>query len=179
MKTILKTKAVFLMVPLVFMMFFALQACTQNNTTAEGSKTVKSLFDFRDANLQSALIHIKLIHDTYKDKELSTEKPEFAVVFMGASVNLLSKNRDKYSPEDKELLEKIDGVIAAMSKDGIRLEICIFAVNVFGLAPDSILQEIHQVENGWISSIKFFLLIEEKEDNSVTSAPRVNKVNGR
>ncbi|MFH2046797.1 MAG: DsrE family protein [Pseudomonadota bacterium] len=155
MKIIFRSKAVYLLVSLVFVMTFALQACTENNKLVEGPKTTKVIFDFRDSVLESALIHIKLIHDTYKDKNIVTDKPEFAVVFMGGSVNLLSKSRDGYSPEDQKILEKIGEIITAMSKDGIRLEVCMFAANLFGLDPDSILPEIHQIKNGWISSIRY------------------------
>ena len=42
-----------------------------------------------------------------------------------------------------------------MAKDGIQFEICLIAVKVFGVEPSSILPEIKQVGNGWISLIGY------------------------
>ncbi|RJP93913.1 MAG: sulfur reduction protein DsrE [Desulfobacteraceae bacterium] len=155
MKTTFKAKAIFVLVSLAFMLTVVVQASAEKYKSMEGVKSVKVIFDFRDATLESALVHIKLIHDTYKDKVFMTEKPEFAVVFMGPSVMLLSKNKDGFSAKDKKIIEEIRQVISAMAKDGIRLEICMFAANLFGVAPDSVLPELHHVANGWISSIGY------------------------
>ena len=42
-----------------------------------------------------------------------------------------------------------------MVKSGIRLEICLVAAQVFGVDPGSVLPEIKQVGNGWISLIGY------------------------
>ncbi len=158
MESIYKSKAVYFLMSLLFMMTFSIPAFAmdhkEDKKCMHHGNSTKVFFDFRDSSPTSALIHIKLIHDTYRSSEFKSENPEFAVVFMGGSVNLLTENRDKYSSEDKKKLEEIGRVISAMSKDGIKLEICMVAVNVFGLDPDSILKEIKQVDNGWISSIR-------------------------
>ena len=49
----------------------------------------------------------------------------------------------------------MDKVISAMSKDGIKLEICMFAANLFGVASESVSPEINRVHNGWISSMGY------------------------
>jgi intracellular sulfur oxidation DsrE/DsrF family protein len=49
----------------------------------------------------------------------------------------------------------MDKIIAAMAKDGIRLEVCLFAAKVLGVNPDSIAPEIHRVGNGWIASLGY------------------------
>ena len=136
---------------------FTVSAPSEEYKSAEGVKSVKAIFDFRDSNPASALVHIKLVHDTYKDKVLNNmgEKPEFVVVFMGGSVTILTKNREGLSKEEKAQLDEMDTVIAAMAKDGIRLEVCMFATNFFGIPPDSIAKEIHRVDNGWIASIGY------------------------
>jgi intracellular sulfur oxidation DsrE/DsrF family protein len=120
-------------------------------------KSVNTVFDFRDGIPENALVHIKLIHDTYKDKAIRavTEEPDFVVVFMAGSVKLLSNNREEFSPEQKKVLEEIDNVISAMSEDGIQLEICKFAANFFGVDTETISPFISRVNNGWISSIGY------------------------
>ena len=46
-------------------------------------------------------------------------------------------------------------MISAAAKDGIRLEVCMYAVKFFGVNPESISKEIHRVGNGWISSLGY------------------------
>jgi intracellular sulfur oxidation DsrE/DsrF family protein len=42
-----------------------------------------------------------------------------------------------------------------MAKDGVKFEICLIAVKYAGIEPSSILPEIKQVGNGWISVIGY------------------------
>ena len=156
METIIKSKVLYILMSFLFLMTFSVSSYAEKHEMMDNTKSVKVFFDFRISDPASALIHLKLIHDTYGDKAFSAENPEFAVVFMGGSVNLLSSsNRDTYSSEDRKKLEEIDKVISAMSKDGIQLEICMFAVKVFGLDSESFSKDINHVPNGWIASIRY------------------------
>jgi intracellular sulfur oxidation DsrE/DsrF family protein len=142
------------------MMFFLVvvpPGSTEGYESLKGIASVNTIFDFRDGIPERALIHIKLIHETYMDKAIRavTDKPEFVVVFMDSSVKLLSQNRAGFSAEEKKMLEEFDQVITAMSKDGVRLEICMFAGNVFGVDPSSLPKELIHVPNGWIASIGY------------------------
>ena len=119
----------------------------------KGLKSVKAVFDVRAGNPKSAALSLKLIHQTYQDKNITaiTKQPAFAVVFIGPSVKLISKNREGFSSEEQKTLDEIAGIISQMSKEGIKLEICLFAAQVFGVDPASVLPEIKRVGNGWIS----------------------------
>ena len=123
----------------------------------KGLKSVKAVFDVRIGTPKIAALHLKLIHDTFKDKSIIsiTKKPAFVVEFIGPSVKLVSKNRDGFSPEDQKVLDEIAGTVSAMVKSGIRLEICLVAAQVFGVDPGSILPGIRHVPNGWISLIGY------------------------
>ena len=123
----------------------------------KGLKSVKAVFDVRIGNPKSAALNLRLIHDTFKDKAIKsiTKEPAFVVLFMGPSVKLISKNRDGFSSEDQKLLDDIATTVSAMVKSGIRLEICLVAAQVFGVDPGSVLPEIKQVRNGWISLIGY------------------------
>jgi intracellular sulfur oxidation DsrE/DsrF family protein len=120
-------------------------------------KGIKAIFDVRIAEPKSAALQLKLVHKTFKDKDLTavSKNPSFVVVFSGPSVKLVSKSREGFSPEDQKALDEITGTIAEMSKDGIDLEVCLFAAEVFGVDPNSILPGIKKVGNGWISSIGY------------------------
>jgi hypothetical protein len=67
-----------------------------------------------------------------------TKKPAFVVIFMGPSVRLISKKKEGFSPEEQKALDEIAATISEMSKDGIKLEICLFAAKVFNVDPSSI-----------------------------------------
>jgi uncharacterized protein len=136
---------------------FAGYAFSEEYDVLKGLKSVKAIFDVRVATPKSAAIQLKLIHDTFKDKSLTaiTKKPSFVVAFMGPGVKLISKSREGFSPEDQKLLDEIAGTVSAMAKSGIRVEICLFAAKLFGVEPGSVLPEVKQVGNGWISLIGY------------------------
>lgn len=123
----------------------------------EGVKSVSTIFDFRDGKPESALDHLKLIHETYKDQAVQaiSEKPKFVVVFMGPSALVLSQNREKFSADEKKQLEEFDTIVSAMAKAGIELEVCTAAITYFGVDPKSIAPEVKQVDNGWIASLGY------------------------
>jgi intracellular sulfur oxidation DsrE/DsrF family protein len=129
----------------------------QEYESLKGLESVKAVFDVRIGNPKSALLHLKLIQETFKDKTIMsiTQKPVFAVVFIGPSVKLISKNRDGFSAEDQKSLDEIAGTVSAMVKSGMRLEICLLAAHFFGVDPASVLPGIKHVPNGWVSLIGY------------------------
>ncbi len=128
---------------------------SEEYSTLKGLKSVKAVFDFEMGNPQNALVHLKVIHQTFKDKNLRaiTKKPDFVIIFIGPSVKLVSKNRGGFTAEDQKILDEYASTISEMSKEGIKFEICLVAVKLLGVEPSSILPEIKQVGNGWISLI--------------------------
>jgi len=141
----------------VFMLAVIGSASAATYESLAGLKSIKAIFDVRAANAKSAAIQLKLIHDTYKDKNIMavSKKPSFIVAFMGPSVKLISRDKQGFSEEDQKLMDEIAQTVQAMAKDGIKLEVCDFASNVFGVDPASILPEIKHVPNGWISLIGY------------------------
>lgn len=125
----------------------------------KGVESVKAVFDVRVANPKVAAVHLDLIHKTFKDQNLTikSKKPDIVVIFMGPAVKLVSKNREGFTPEEQKQLDVIAGIISDMAKDGIKLEICVAAVHLTGGDTASILPEIKQVGNGWISAIGYQL----------------------
>lgn len=123
--------------------------------TLKGMKSVKAVFDFERGNPQGAVRGLQVIRQTYKDKNIRsiTKKPDIVVIFIGPSVKLTSKKKEGFSAEDQKSLDEFASTISEMSKEGIKFEICLIAVQAFGVEPSSILPEIKQVGNGWISLI--------------------------
>jgi len=113
----MKTRTV-IIVPILFsIVIFGLAVPTLTSAggyeSLKGVDSVKILFDFRDGNLKSAPVHLKLIYETYKDKALTgiTDKPKFAVVFMDKSVTLLSTSREGVSAEEAKVRDEIAGLL--------------------------------------------------------------------
>ena len=136
---------------------FASPGAAGDYLALEGVTAVKTIFDVRDGKPESALVHLQLLHDTYKDQAIrkASSRPDFVVVFMGPSVKLLSSNRESFSPEQRKTLEKVDLLLSAMAKDGIRLEMCLFAANFFHVDPKTVSSQLAPVGNGWISEIGY------------------------
>ena len=144
----------------VFLTIFLLTVTAGNifseeYSTLKGMKSVKAVFDFELGNPQSALLNLQVIHQTFNDKNIwiGKKKPSIVVVFIGPSVKLASKNRGGFTADDQKILDEYASTVSAMAKDGVKFEICLIAVKVLGVEPSSILPEIKQVGNGWISLI--------------------------
>ena len=130
-------------------------ASAQEYDAMEGVNNANAIFDMRLGIPKSAVVHMKLIHDTYKQLAAMKRNPVFVVVFIGSAVKLISSNRAEFSPEDQQYLKEISDTITKMSKDGIDFEVCLAAVNYFGVDPATIQSEVKHVPNGWISEIGY------------------------
>lgn len=138
----------------VFLCLFAvINAHGGDYPVLNGLTEAKVVFDVRASAPKNAWIYLDLIHKMYNDKNIRevTDKPEFVVAIVGPAVKLVSTNTEGFSAEDKEYINKIAATVKAMAKDGIKLELCLYAANLLGVDPATILPEIEQYENGWIS----------------------------
>ena len=93
----------------VFMLAAIGSASAATYESLAGMKSIKAIFDVRAGNTKSAVMQLKLIHDTYKDKSIRavSKKPSFIVAFMGPSVKLISKDKQGISPEDQKSMDEI------------------------------------------------------------------------
>ena len=130
-------------------------AAEEEYDAMKGVDNAKAMFDMRDGVPKMATVHMKLIHETYKQLTAMKKNPMFVVVFIGGAVRLISSNRADFSADDQQYLKEIEETISKMAKDGIKLEVCLAAVNYFGVDPASIQSEIKHVPNGWISEIGY------------------------
>jgi intracellular sulfur oxidation DsrE/DsrF family protein len=120
-------------------------------------KSVKAVFDIRNSDPAVTAIYLRLIHQAYQDKSIRevSQTPEFVLVFIGPPVKFVSKNMDGFSPEEKKTLAEIATLLSTMSKEGIKLEICMLAAQAFGVDAKSILPEFTKVNSGYISLIGY------------------------
>ena len=155
MKTSLKIYGIGIFVTVFLLILTAGNTFCEEYSTLKGLKSVKAVFDFELGNPQSALLHLKVIDQTFKDKNIRaiTKKPDIVVIFIGPSVKLTSKKKEGFSAEDQKILDEFASTISELSKEGIKFEICLVAAKAYGVEPSSILPEVKQIGNGWISLI--------------------------
>lgn len=124
----------------------------QEYPAMEGVSSVQTVFDFRVGDPDVALGHLDLIHSMLDDPSITREgkRPEIIVIFIGPSVNLISTD-ESASATESTIAEKI----SAMKADGVKFEICMTTAHALDISADSILPEIVQVGNGWISLIGY------------------------
>lgn len=123
--------------------------------TLKGLKSVKAVFDFEKGKPQNSLIQLQVIGQTFQDKNVrkSGKKPSMVVVFMGPAVKLISKNRSGFADEEQKILDEFAGTLSNLAREGVKFEACLIAMKILGVDPSTILPEIRQVGNGWISLI--------------------------
>jgi intracellular sulfur oxidation DsrE/DsrF family protein len=157
MKKKLRIIVMSLFVSICFLLAAVSNGSSEEYTALKGLKSAKAVFDFKIGKPNSAAAHLKLIHKTFKDKSITdlANKPDFVVVFIGLSAKIVSKNRGEFSPEEHKILDEIASIISEMSKDGIKMEICLYAAKALGVDYASILKEITHVGNGWVSLIGY------------------------
>ena len=130
-------------------------ASAEEYDAMKADNSVRVIFDMRDGIPKIAALHMKLIHDTYKELAAMDKNPEFVVVFMASAVKLISSNQNEFSAEEQKYLKEIADTISKMSEAGIHFEVCLAAVNYFGVDPASIQSGIKHVGNGWISEVGY------------------------
>ena len=144
-------------ITLAFILTSSASAFSAEYDALQGVKSAKAVFDFNVDSPRSAAVHLDLILQTYQDPNLTinSQKPEFVVVFFGPSVAYVSKNRKNFSDQERQQIDAIAATVKKMAQTGIKLEICMTAAHMMGVKPDTILPEIKQVGNGWISLIGY------------------------
>jgi intracellular sulfur oxidation DsrE/DsrF family protein len=102
---------------------------------------------------KKTVLFLRLIHETYNNEDLRglPQAPRFVVVFNGESVTLISEDHDRFPREDRAYLEEIAERIKSMATDGVRMEGCLTAAKIFSVDPKLFYDEIHEINNAWIS----------------------------
>jgi intracellular sulfur oxidation DsrE/DsrF family protein len=152
------TKHAFLRnVPSLFIIILLLlgvtPALSQDYDALEGVKGLNTVFDYGHASPEGALIIFPAIREVYHSKSVTSlpNPPSVVIVFHDAAVKFLITERIG-SKEENATRDKIAEPIRQFEKDGVKMEVCMYAVKVFGVNPDTIMPEIEKVGNGWIAA---------------------------
>jgi uncharacterized protein len=138
---------------LFILVLMAIPAMSGEYVALKGVKGVKTVFDVSQGSPQVANIvfwAIRNVHDDKSTRSLS-EPPQVAVVFHGPAVKMISSDRNGFKDSDNEALDQFANTIREMKNNGVRFEVCDYALKVMGVDPATVLPEIDHVGNGFIS----------------------------
>jgi intracellular sulfur oxidation DsrE/DsrF family protein len=68
---------------------------------------------------------------------------------------LLSTDKAPFNEAEWAEVESFQETLKQMKKDGVKLEVCLYAVKMMGVDKATILPEIDQVGNGFVSVIGY------------------------
>jgi intracellular sulfur oxidation DsrE/DsrF family protein len=119
----------------------------------DGVSGVKAVFDVSSGSAETINIVFWAVNNVYEDQSVNrlANPPKVAVVFHGPAVKLISTDRADFNDSQRKALTRFAETIRQMKKSGVTFEVCMYAVNVLGVDPATILPEIDQVGNGFIS----------------------------
>lgn len=97
------------------------------------------------------------VKDSYEVVEVKALKkaPRIAVVFHGPAVKLISSDKKPFNAGEWAEVEKFQETLRQMKKAGVKLEVCLYAAKVMGVDKATIMPEIDQVGNGFVSVIGY------------------------
>jgi len=158
-------------------LFFAAAITTMLSTSALAGGYENAL---KDVNRYDAVFEVSLgdpkvanlvfwaVKDSYEAgavKELAGE-PRTVIVFHGPAVKLLSSDRSPFNAAEWTEVEKFQATLRQMKQAGVKLEICLYAAKVLGVDKGTIIPEIDQVDNGFVSVIGY-----QMQDYAVVRIP--------
>ena len=129
----------------------------ENNNALKGVQGIKAIFDYSQGSPKMSNIIFGAVKGVYEDKATTAlaEKPQIVIVFQGPAVRLITTDRSNFAEKDFAELDRFHKMIRQLKKDGVTLEVCLYAAKVVGVDPSTILPEIDQVRNGFISTIGY------------------------
>ena len=123
----------------------------------EGVSGLDAVFDITLGWPEQAVVTFGGIRDAYQADAVRDlhAPPRIVLVFHGGAVKLISGDRSDFQPREHEALEKIAAMIRQFKQDGVRMEVCMYAVNAAGVDPATLMPEVERVRNGFVSVIGY------------------------
>lgn len=135
----------------------AIPAASSEYPALEGLQGVSAVFDVSLGSPAMANIVFAAVKGVYADESVRAlpHPPQIAIVFHGPAVKLISTLREGFEEPDLKALDEFAALLQQMTKDGVTLEVCDYALEVLGVDPATILPEVNHVGNGFISVVGY------------------------
>lgn len=132
-------------------------AAGEYDNALKGVKGVKAVFDVSQGSPGVSNVIFWAVKNVYEDATVRAlpEPAQMAIVFHGPAVKLISTDRRGFKDTDTAELDKFADMIRQLKKDGVKLEVCLYAAKVMGVDPETIMPEIDRVGNGFISVVGY------------------------
>ena len=153
----------------------AFVALLPTSTLAKGYdkalKNVKSydaVYDVSLGNPKVANLVFWAVKNSYEADEVKglSGDSDIVIVFHGPVVKLLSSDRSPFNSAEWAEVEKFQATLKQMKKDGVTLEVCLYAAKVLGVDKETIMPEIDRVDNGFVSVVGY-----QMQDYAVVRIP--------
>ena len=141
---------------LVAMMVTSALAAGYDNAL-KGVNSYDAVFEVTQASPKVANIVFWAVKNSYEEAAVKglARAANIAIVFHGPAVKLLSTDKTPFNGAEWAEVEKFQATLRQMKKDGVKLEVCLYAVEVMGVDKATIIPEIDQVGNGFVSVIGY------------------------
>jgi len=116
-----------------------------------GLTSTRAIYDVRTSDEKKLQFIFTVIRDTLDETIQQNVTPRYVASMRGPTVKLLIRSRQG----DPELQKKTKTLIDELNKQGIRLEACGYALNLFGLEEEDLFEGIHAVGNSLNSLIGY------------------------
>jgi intracellular sulfur oxidation DsrE/DsrF family protein len=142
-----------LLAPALFAVLAAPAMAGGYDDALKGVKEVKAVFDYGQGAPKTSNSLFWAIKNVYEDQSVRAlpSPPRIVIVFRGAAVKLISSDRKNFSESDREDLDKFAATIRQLKKDGVKMEVCLYAAKSLGVDPATIMPEVDHVGNGFVS----------------------------
>ena len=123
----------------------------------KGVKNFDVVFDFThgDPKIANIILGAMVSIDDAAEVASLPNEPRVVVVFHDAAVNLISTQRGDQDDAAWAEIQKFQGTLKKMKEEGATLEVCQYALDVFGVDRDAVIPEIDQVPNGFVSVVGY------------------------
>lgn len=97
------------------------------------------------------------VENSYQVAEVKAlgKAPRIVVVFHGPAVKLISSDQATFDDAEWAEVKKFQNTLRQMKEDGVTLEVCLYAAKVMGVDKATIMPEVDQVGNGFVSVIGY------------------------
>jgi len=120
-----------------------------------GIKDGKGVYLVSLDNPQKLALYLEIIQETHRSMTAQGVKPNFVLVFVGASVRFLVSEPGPELAEAKPALQSVAGSIRELDRLGVRQEVCVIATEFFNVPLDNLLPSLIPVGNGFNSLIGY------------------------
>ena len=122
-----------------------------------GVSQVKALFDVSQGSAFKLNLVFWAVQDVYNDSTVKglSKPPQAVVVFHGPAVKLLSTDKSHYKQQNQDEVKKFQDTLRKMKSEGVKVEVCQYALKVLKVDPKTIIPEVSQVGNGFVSIVGY------------------------